>query len=227
MLRGLDAIRKCANVVFICTTNFIANIDSAFLDRIFLREYVNVPGVNSIFEILRGELNGLLRSRRMTFSRMVYDETYDRVTVQSVPKATCSTSPGCSQTTTSADCHITTPSYIPDVAWAATHWIGHTDTVTSRLHAMAQRANGISGRRLQDLVEQARLKYTVDTPCDLRELLHALNRVIEQETAGPQRSLEEPPSIGIQKDMTEHHFGDIAALLARIDGDQAVGPVTG
>lgn len=74
MLRGLDAIRNCANVMFICTTNFIGNIDSAFLDRIFLREYVDIPGVNSIFEILRDELNALLRTGRMTFTRMVYDE---------------------------------------------------------------------------------------------------------------------------------------------------------
>ncbi|KAF2854771.1 AAA-domain-containing protein [Plenodomus tracheiphilus IPT5] len=227
MLRGLDAVRKCANVVFICTTNFIGNIDSAFLDRIFLREYISVPAVNSILDILRGELNDLLRSGRMVFSRMVYDDAADHTTVENTPMARGSSSPRQNQTNPSAGSPQKS-SYIPDAVWAATHWAGYTHTVTSRLYVMAQQAKGLSGRRLRDLVEQARLKYTVDTPCDLRELLDALDRVIGQETSGAQPPWEGPPNgpnFDVQEGLVEPDLEDIAALLARIDGNQAISTV--
>lgn len=124
-------------------------------------------------------------------------------------------------------CLLTMPPNIPDAAWAATHWVGYKHTVTSRLRVMAQRAKGISGRRLRDLVEQARLKYTIDTPCDLTELLDAINLVIEQETSDPERPLVVTANTGAEEDFMEYDSGSIAALLARMDGDQAVDTAAG
>ncbi|KAI8935795.1 hypothetical protein NX059_007315 [Plenodomus lindquistii] len=220
MLRGLDALRKCANVLFICTTNYIDSIDSAFLDRIFLREHINVPAVNTVFEILRAELNGLLQSGRLTVARMIYDDKVDGAAAVSSVVASTSASPGISRKSGQAN-HTQSPSRIPDVAWASTNWIGYTCTATSRIYAVAERAKGLSGRRLRDLVEQARLKYTVDTPCDLEELLNALDRVIDQETPESQQKPGELLNLNAQEMFSGHEDDGIAALLARIDGQVA------
>jgi hypothetical protein len=172
MLRGLDKIRRHSNVVFICTSNFISHIDSAFVDRCFLEEFIDVPAVDCVYEILRSELNGLIQQELVYSTTMIY-EGY-AVQPESSPVV------------------YTQTRLIPNLGWASIHWGGAGCTAASELHRIAELARGLSGRKLSDLVSQAQYKYTADGPCDLREMLIALERAVRRKTGRSVHEVERP-----------------------------------
>ena len=227
MLRGLDKIRTCGNVIFFCTTNFISNIDSAFVDRVFLRRLINAPVVGCVYEILRSELNSLIQCGKVIFDTMIYDEiaAFDEGSIESTTHSL--SSPLASQVRLKCDNPFSSPPRIPSKTWADTHWAGLRHTAATQLFDIALQAKGLSGRRLGDLVEQARVGYTVDEPCDLRELLDALDRVVREETREGQQDsiLSSVSKVGAA--MQETRPVDIAALLAEMEADRATSTTIG
>lgn len=59
LLTGLDRMAGYSNLVFLFTSNMCDALDSAFLDRCGLKEYVGPPSVAAQYEILRGILQKL------------------------------------------------------------------------------------------------------------------------------------------------------------------------
>lgn len=59
LLTGLNRLRHRANVVVLCTSNLIAALDSAFLDRVDIKQHVPRPSVRIIYEIYRSCLTDL------------------------------------------------------------------------------------------------------------------------------------------------------------------------
>lgn len=108
MLRGLDELRKCSNVIFFSTSNFISNIDSAFVDRIVLKRFINAPTANCAYEIFRLSLNSLIDRGELAVDTMIYDDTSNTLVSQHMSQSVVS------QETSSVD---TSPalSYIPDM----------------------------------------------------------------------------------------------------------------
>lgn len=52
LLGGLDSLRAVRNVVVICTSNLVEGIDEALVDRVDMRMYVGLPGLEARVRIL-------------------------------------------------------------------------------------------------------------------------------------------------------------------------------
>ena len=62
LLTALDRLRNFSNVIVICTSNLIDAIDSAFLDRVDIKQLIPSPSPAAIYNIFRSCLNELVRS---------------------------------------------------------------------------------------------------------------------------------------------------------------------
>jgi hypothetical protein len=73
MLQGLDQLRRFPNVVCLFTTNLIENLDVAFISRCRLKKHIDVPVANGAFQILRHELNCLIKHGDIIVDTMLFD----------------------------------------------------------------------------------------------------------------------------------------------------------
>src|SRR5882757_3433141 len=60
LLTGLDRTRSYPNLIFLCTSNMLESLDSAFLDRCGLKRSVDPPSFASQYEILRSRTQKLI-----------------------------------------------------------------------------------------------------------------------------------------------------------------------
>jgi SpoVK/Ycf46/Vps4 family AAA+-type ATPase len=67
LLTGLDRAKHFPNVIFLCTSNMLESLDSAFLDRCGLRIAVNPPSEPSQYAIIRGRLQKLIEQENVLF----------------------------------------------------------------------------------------------------------------------------------------------------------------
>jgi SpoVK/Ycf46/Vps4 family AAA+-type ATPase len=59
-LTGLDRTKGYPNIAFLCTSNMVATLDAAFLDRCGLKLAVEPPSLASQYAILRGRIQKLI-----------------------------------------------------------------------------------------------------------------------------------------------------------------------
>lgn len=203
MLRGLDKIRRHANVVFICTSNFVSNIDTAFVDRCFLEEFVDAPAVDCVFDILRSELNNLIQQDMVRFDTMIYE--------------------GYAGQPNSSPVLYTQTTLIPSLSWASIHWGGAECTAVSELYRIAGLARGLSGRKLGDLVSQARYKYTTEGPCDLQEILIALERAVGHKTGHSRHSRHSVERDAREFDRAERHNAAECGIMEFVSRLKTIG----
>lgn len=62
VLTQLDQIRKHPNVLILTTSNLTSSIDSAFLDRADIKQYIGFPDVNGLAQIYRAMMRELIDS---------------------------------------------------------------------------------------------------------------------------------------------------------------------
>lgn len=76
LLTGLDRTKGYRNIIFLCTSNMIEFIDSAFLDRCGLLLLINYPSQASQYMILRGRIRKLIDRKRVCSEEDIphYDE---------------------------------------------------------------------------------------------------------------------------------------------------------
>lgn len=60
LLRNLDTLQYCTNVLLICTTNHPAQLDSSFSDRCICRKQIKLPKRRAQYEILRNRIQELI-----------------------------------------------------------------------------------------------------------------------------------------------------------------------
>lgn len=60
LLTGLDRTRSYTNLIFLCTSNMLEFLDSAFVDRCGLKRSVEPPSLASQYEILRSRTQKLI-----------------------------------------------------------------------------------------------------------------------------------------------------------------------
>jgi SpoVK/Ycf46/Vps4 family AAA+-type ATPase len=60
LLTGLDRTRSYPNLIFLCTSNMLESLDSAFMDRCGLKRSVDPPSFASQYEILRSRTQKLI-----------------------------------------------------------------------------------------------------------------------------------------------------------------------
>ncbi|KAK8175565.1 thyroid receptor-interacting protein 13 [Phyllosticta citrichinensis] len=63
LLTALDRLRHRSNIVVLCTSNLVHALDSAFMDRVDIKQLVPNPEPRAIYEILRSSLNELIRNQ--------------------------------------------------------------------------------------------------------------------------------------------------------------------
>lgn len=61
LLTAIDTLRTLPNVLVIATSNLTDRIDTAFLDRADVKQYIGLPNVHARYEILRGGVDELLK----------------------------------------------------------------------------------------------------------------------------------------------------------------------
>ena len=59
-LTGLDRMKGYPNIAFLCTSNMVGSLDTAFLDRCGLKLAVERPSLASQYDILRGRIQKLI-----------------------------------------------------------------------------------------------------------------------------------------------------------------------
>jgi len=67
LLTGLDRTKRFPNVIFLCTSNMIESLDSAFVDRCGQQIAVNPPSLCSQYAIIRGRLQRLIEEENVSF----------------------------------------------------------------------------------------------------------------------------------------------------------------
>jgi hypothetical protein len=144
----LDRLRGNINVVWIFTTNLVEDLDPAFLDRCRLKEVINAPVVDCVYEMLRAEINTKIRQGEIVIDTMMYDPRYG---INSAGSST-NTALICTE-------HLTE---LPSLDWATRYWPPAASTAVSILQRIATLAAGLSGRNLRGLLDVALFTYWVD-----------------------------------------------------------------
>ncbi|KAF2740395.1 AAA-domain-containing protein [Polyplosphaeria fusca] len=177
-LQGLDRLRRQSNVIFLCTSNLKDNLDSAFIDRCAIKQFMDTPSIECVYEIFRSVINEFMRNG------LVYRDAAEGLSRRRADnEATEGFSPISSTLGHDADDAFSKPEdvSIPELEWVNANLAFFADSAPRELRNLAQRAAGLSGRTLRRLPMLALAKHTVDEPCELGELLRGLKRAINEE----------------------------------------------
>jgi hypothetical protein len=164
----LDRLRRDINVVWIFTTNLVEYLDPAFLDRCRLKEVINAPVVDRVYEMLRAEINAKIRQGEIVIDTMIYGHPYE------INSAGSSTNTALIGTE-----HLTE---LPSLDWATRYWPPAASTAVLILQRIATLAADLSGRNLRGLLDAALFKYWVDAQPNLLDALTTLEIVARKET---------------------------------------------
>ena len=74
VLTQLDRLRRYPNVLVLCTSNLTEMIDSAFVDRVDIKQFVGPPNVEARYEILRSQIEAMLRSVGIAAASMLLND---------------------------------------------------------------------------------------------------------------------------------------------------------
>lgn len=192
LLQGLDKLRKRPNVVFICTSNLVENLDGAFMDRCGVKQFVGTPGQECVYEIFRSAINELIKGGLVVYDNFGSNKETALYEFSSDAAFNAQCDEGDDASTvisgrSSSPLPDMAPSdrltAIPDVQYMRGYLWGQSHAAPCRLWRIASRAKGLSGRTLRRLPILALSKYTADEPCGLQELLSALKHVVNKEVA--------------------------------------------
>mmetsp|Transcript_31341 Transcript_31341/g.55085 ORF Transcript_31341/g.55085 Transcript_31341/m.55085 type:complete len:425 (-) Transcript_31341:178-1452(-) len=140
LLTQLDKLKNYENVIILATSNITEAIDTAFIDRADIKQYIGLPGLEARYEILRTCMCELIRKGIVRESKDTSDlfASYGQVMKAS-----------------------------------------HDDTLVSKLHQVAQKAEGLSGRILRKLPFKCHAFFvpsdTVSAEDFLKHLLHTVS----------------------------------------------------
>lgn len=198
-----------------------ANLDDAFISRCFITEFINGPSMASAFEILRSELNGLIEAKKVYWENLVYHlpATNGDQILNDSSDSSCSI-------VSSNGAAIVDPlpsGYIPSKQWAEINWPRNTISAVSELQRIASVAKGLSGRNLRGLITLARLRHTVDDPCELRDLLIALEVVVCKRIGQSRSQLESAAMSAASEEMEIDETEGIEDFLAQLEGREPRG----
>lgn len=127
-------------------------VDDAFVDRCRIKEFIDLPNSDCVYEILRSALNELIRKDLVSSYKPgpQVDSTYEKA-------------------------------YLPNLEWVVGHLEYQPDPIPKQLQRIAQTAIGISARTLRALPFSALVGHIVHEPCHIYELLEALDFEIRKE----------------------------------------------
>jgi SpoVK/Ycf46/Vps4 family AAA+-type ATPase len=165
MLQGLDKLRPFPNVVCLFTTNLIEDLDPAFVSRCRLKKHIDVPSANGVFEILRDELNQMIKDGEIIVGTMLFEADH-------------------AAASSNSDALHYRLLEILSLPWASIHWPVEVKTAVTELRRIASLANGLAGRDIRGIVQETSFTYLSDRD-SLWHVLRALEVVVREETDQP------------------------------------------
>jgi energy-coupling factor transporter ATP-binding protein EcfA2 len=191
LLTALDRLQNLPNVIVICTSNLIDAIDSAFLDRVDIKQVVPCPSPAAIYNIFRSCLNELVRSSLVNASTSARAGKPPAINVAPVmPPAKVATTNGVSKNKRKRSPSPPTsspsppePETIPTFSEMKVKFSNQPTSPARRVWTLAQRCEGLSGRTLRRLPILGLAMYTWGGLCSLPEAVAALEKAVEQEPA--------------------------------------------
>ena len=209
LLTALDRLRNCPNVIVLCTSNLIDAIDSAFLDRVDIKQLIPSPSPSAIYNIFRSCLNELVRSSlvdaatEQVSSRTAEPKTPTKDPTSRPPKPAprttrsakskappSKTQPPPPQPSSSPEPFtlVTTPT-IPPFAETMTFYATDPSTPGARVWDLARKCEGFSGRTLRRLPILGLAMYTWGGGVGIEGAVGALEKAVGQEVVvrGSQR----------------------------------------
>jgi hypothetical protein len=183
LLTALDRLRHKSNVVMFCTSNMMGAVDAAFLDRVDIKQFVGNPSTKAAYEIFRSCLNELVRCRILTPDPS--DPALNSVLDEDDPMSLIQYS----------SLEIDTPSqsqprranFFPSLTEVNVHLWDQPEAPGSKLWAIAQKCQGLSGRALRRLPFLALAMYTYREECSVGEGLEALQLAVSEEVGRDSR----------------------------------------
>ncbi|KAK9467665.1 P-loop containing nucleoside triphosphate hydrolase protein [Lipomyces arxii] len=208
-LTELDRLRDAKNVLILTTSNLIDAMDSAFIDRVDIKQYVGYPSTMAVYEILRSCMLELIRCRLVdtithdsehdldfsadspsslssSFTIESDDETDQDSGAQTRTRVRCArkdTDSSEKLTFSASDTDETLPIdlLILPYTQASLALYSAPGASSSRLLRIAQSCKSFGGRTLRRLVVLAHAKYIHREQCSLDELLDALQQIVSEE----------------------------------------------
>ncbi|WEW61376.1 hypothetical protein PRK78_006866 [Emydomyces testavorans] len=164
LLTALDRLRHHPNVVVFCTSNLIAALDPAFLDRIDIKQFIPPPSVKEIYEIFRSCLQNLSECgliKGCTFDVLQRDPSNPETSLEYV-------------------CHPAESLTLP--AYEMSLWYQlFPESIPKRLGNIAQASMGLSGRTLRRIPALSLVLHTTSATCTVEEAIVALGKGVEEE----------------------------------------------
>ncbi|KAL1393643.1 putative pachytene checkpoint component Pch2 [Phyllosticta capitalensis] len=162
LLTALDRLRHRSNIVVLCTSNLIDALDSAFLDRVDIKQLVPNPEPRAIYEILRSCINKLIQK-----------EILEPLVVQGQDEEFF------------GDGELSFPSAAQLLlcsGWEDEENDGTTRSPAIRLWRFSEKCEGMSGRALRRLPLKALARHTYSNPVALETLLDALEKLLTEDS---------------------------------------------
>ncbi|EFW13333.1 pachytene checkpoint component Pch2 [Coccidioides posadasii str. Silveira] len=172
LLTALDRLRQHPNVLVLCTSNLINALDSAFLDRVDIKQFVPLPSVRGVYEIFRSCLENLSQCGLI-----------EGATFEVVQRDTGSPGPGLEYMTRPAEALG-----IPRYEMALWYRL-FSRSIPKRLENIAEASvsakthptQGLSGRTLRKIPALSLVLYTTGACCSVDEAVDALEQGVEEQ----------------------------------------------
>jgi SpoVK/Ycf46/Vps4 family AAA+-type ATPase len=164
-------------VVFIATTNLLSTMDKAFLDRCSIKKQIPNPTDNASFEIVRRVINKSISQGLVYCDSLVLDkgDARNEDDMGDAPRTVQEQDPQAKPSSCGK------PTYIPHLVTSDWQWSNDAVAVPTAIQRLAQRGRDVSARKWHHLVNWARYEHTVKIPCEIRELLAGLEKVLKEE----------------------------------------------
>ncbi|EFR03555.1 pachytene checkpoint protein 2 [Nannizzia gypsea CBS 118893] len=165
LLVSLDRLRQYPNVVVFCTSNLLSALDSAFLDRVDIKQLVPPPSELGVYEIFRSCLESLSKCglvEGLRFDVVPVDPTNTTTELKYVTK--------------SAE-FLLLPSYGEMQLWYQLF----PSSIPKQLADIARMSVGLSGRSLRRIPALSLVLYTSYEVCPIDQAIAALKRGVKEE----------------------------------------------
>ncbi|KAL1956152.1 hypothetical protein VTO42DRAFT_7587 [Malbranchea cinnamomea] len=165
LLTALDRLRHRPNVVVLCTSNLITALDSAFLDRVDIKQFVPHPSPSVIYEIYKSCLEDLCRCG------LIAGSSFDVIGVE----------PDNPETPLKYVCQPAEYLALPSYGETLLSYQLFPESVPKQLYDVAQASIGLSGRTLRRLPALSLVLHTGSSTCTIEEALAALRKGLDEE----------------------------------------------
>ncbi|GME32733.1 pachytene checkpoint component pch2 [Neofusicoccum parvum] len=208
ILTALDRLRRRPNVMLLCTSNMIEGIDSAFLDRVDMVQFVPNPEPSAVYSILQSSLNELIKqgfllstvvcapeSQHSPADTSNYASRTSSVIIDNTPRTSSATGDteesraggslavdGNNSWKELDECSVMMedPTLFPSFAFLD-GLMAAESSLAMKLWNFSKRCHGMSGRSLRRLPSKAVGLYTYSDHPSISEALQALQMTLDNE----------------------------------------------